>query len=119
MVASPRNPNFSPDEYLQIEDQSPIKHEYIDGQLYAMVGANQDRNTISLNLSFVLRRHIRGLGYRLFMSDVKVRIMERNRFFYPDLAMSCDERDRETPLYLRFPNLIVEILWLQSFYYPC
>jgi Uma2 family endonuclease len=110
MVASPQNPNFSPDEYLQIEEQSPIKHEYMDGQLYAMVGASQDHNTISLNLSFALRRHIRGLGCRLFMSDIKVRIVERNRFFYPDLAVSCDERDRETPLYLRFPNLIVEIL---------
>jgi Uma2 family endonuclease len=110
MVASPQNPNYSPDEYLQIEEQSPIKHEYIDGQLYAMVGASQDHNTISLNLSFAFRRHIRGLGCRLFMSDVKVRIVERNRFFYPDLAVSCDERDRETPLYLRFPNLIVEIL---------
>jgi Uma2 family endonuclease len=110
MVASPQNPNFSPDEYLQIEEQSPIKHEYIDGQLYAMFGASQDHNTISLNLSLALHRHIRGLGCRLFMSDVKVRILERNRFFYPDLAVSCDERDRETPLYLRFPNLIVEIL---------
>jgi len=107
---STQDPKFSPDEYLQIEEQSPIKHEYLDGQLYAMVGASQNHNTIALNLASVLRRQMRGSACRVFISDIKVRIEQRNRFYYPDLAVTCDERDRETPLYLRFPRLLVEVL---------
>jgi Uma2 family endonuclease len=110
MVATPKDPYFSPDEYLQIEEQSPIKHEYIDGRLYAMVGASQSHNLISINLLTALYQHIQGSSCLVFMSDIKVRIEQRNRFFYPDIAVSCDTRDRETPLYLRYPNLIVEVL---------
>ena len=110
MRTTSQHPYFSPDEYLQIEEQSPIKHEYGDGRLYAMVGVSQSHNTISINLASALRSHIRGSGCRVFISDMKVRVEQRNRFFYPDVVVSCDERDRETPSYLRFPSLIVEVL---------
>ncbi|MBC7880223.1 MAG: Uma2 family endonuclease [Anaerolineae bacterium] len=110
MVATPKEPYFSPEEYLQIEEQSPIKHEYIDGRLFAMVGASQGYNILRGNLLVALHGHVRSSGCRVFFSDIKVRIEQRNRFFYPDIAVSCDARDRETPLYLRYPNLIVEIL---------
>jgi Uma2 family endonuclease len=110
MVATPKDPYFSPDEYLQIEEQSPIKHEYIDGRLYAMVGVSQSHNLISINLLTTLYQHLQGSSCLVFMSDIKVRIEQRNRFFYPDIVVSCDARDRETPLYLRYPDLIVEIL---------
>ncbi len=110
MVATPKDPYFSPDEYLQIEEQSPIKHEYINGCLYAMVGVSQNHNLISLKLSSALLQHTQGSSCLVFMSDIKVRIEQRNRFFYPDVAVSCDARDRETPLYLRYPDLIVEVL---------
>jgi Uma2 family endonuclease len=49
MVASP-HPSLSPDEYLQLEADSPIKHEYIDGEVYAMAGASDTHVTIALNL---------------------------------------------------------------------
>jgi Uma2 family endonuclease len=110
MITMPLDLCFSPDEYLQIEERSPIKHEYVDGQLYAMVGTSQDHNRIAINLILALSRYLDDSSCRVFISDVKVRLEERNRFFYPDVAVSCDDRDRETPLYLRFPSLIVEVL---------
>lgn len=110
MIATPKDAFFSPDEYLQIEERSPIKHEYVDGRLYAMVGTSQAHNRIAINLVLDLSRHITDPRCQIFMSDLKVYLEERNRFFYPDLAVSCDDRDRETPLYLRFPSLIVEVL---------
>ncbi|BAC89039.1 Uma2 family endonuclease [Gloeobacter violaceus] len=110
MLTTADNPFYSPEEYLQIEEHSPIKHKYLDGRLYAMVGSTQDHNLVVLNLAFALRRHLRGTGCRVLTSDVKVRVEQRNRFFYPDIAVSCDERDWATPLYLRFPRLIVEVL---------
>jgi Uma2 family endonuclease len=110
MIATPQDPYFSPDEYLQIEEKSPIKHEYVNGRLYAMVGASQAHNTIAGNLLTALRSHIRGSGCRVFVSDMKVRIEQRNCYYYPDVVVSCDHRDQETPISLRFPRLIVEIL---------
>jgi len=110
VIATPQPPYFSPEEYLQIEEKSPLKHEYIGGQLRAMVGSSQAHNTISGNLLALLRGHLRGTGCRVFISDMKVRIEQRNRFYYPDLAVTCDERDRQTRLYLQCPKLIVEVL---------
>ncbi|AGY59110.1 Uma2 family endonuclease [Gloeobacter kilaueensis] len=110
MLTKSKEPYFSADEYLQIEEQSPIKHEYVDGQLYALVGASQNHNTLAANLLSALMQHLRGSGCRVFMSDIKVRIEQRNRFFYPDVVVTCDQRERETPLYLRYPKLVVEVL---------
>ncbi|HEY9631711.1 MAG TPA: Uma2 family endonuclease, partial [Coleofasciculaceae cyanobacterium] len=100
----------TPAEYLQMEEHSPTKHEYIDGQIYAMVGANDAHVTIALNLAAILRSHVRGSGCRVYMADMKARIESLNRYFYPDILVTCDPRDRETPLEKRFPRLIVEVL---------
>jgi Uma2 family endonuclease len=110
MMASPQQPYLTPAEYLQMEEHSPTKHEYIDGQIYAMVGANDAHVTIALNLAAILRSHVRGSGCRVYMADMKARIESLNRYFYPDILVTCDPRDRETPLEKRFPRLIVEVL---------
>ena len=110
MIAPPQKPHLTPEEYLQIEAQSPVKHEYIDGQIYAMAGASDPHVTIAGNLFALLRSHVRGSGCRVYISDMIARIEAINRFYYPDVLVSCDERDRETPTYKRFPTLIVEVL---------
>ncbi|MGD1901955.1 MAG: Uma2 family endonuclease [Geitlerinemataceae cyanobacterium] len=103
-------PNLTPDEYLTFEADSPTKHEYFDGQIVAMAGATDAHVTIALNLATELRSHLRGTGCRVYISDMKARIDARNRFFYPDLLVTCDPRDTETPTYKRFAKLIVEVL---------
>ncbi|MBD3886256.1 Uma2 family endonuclease [Phormidium tenue FACHB-886] len=110
MIASPQQPYLTCEEYLQMEEHSPVKHEYIDGQIYAMGGANDAHVTIAGNLFALLRNHIRGTGCRIYISDMKARIESINRYFYPDILVTCDPRDRETPLEKRFPCLIVEVL---------
>ena len=101
---------LSVDEYLRLEAKSSIKHEYIDGQVYAMAGASDSHVTIAGNLFALLRSHIRGTGCRVYISDMKARVDARNRFFYPDVMVTCDPQDRETSTYKRFPKLIVEVL---------
>ncbi|MEQ8386499.1 MAG: Uma2 family endonuclease [Coleofasciculus sp. A1-SPW-01] len=110
MIASPQHPYLTPDQYLTMEEQSPIKHEYIDGQIYAMAGANDSHVTIAGNLFALLRSHVRGSGCRVYISDMKARIESLNRFYYPDVIVTCDPRDQETSTYKRFPTLIVEVL---------
>ena len=110
MIASPQHPYLTPDEYLQMEDMGNIKHEYVDGQLYAMAGASDPHVTIAGNLFALLRSHVRGSGCRVYIADMKARIESLNRFYYPDVMVTCDARDQETSTYKRFPCLIVEVL---------
>lgn len=109
MVASPHE-RLTPDQYLQQEAQSPIKHEYFDGEICAMAGASDAHVTIAGNLFALLRSHVRGTGCRVYIADMKARIETRNRFYYPDLMVTCDPRDQATTTYKRFPKLIVEVL---------
>lgn len=109
MIASPKSP-LTPDDYLQLEADSPIKHEYIDGEAFAMAGASDVHVTTALNLAALLRSHVRGKSCRVYIADMKARIDTRNCFYYPDVMVTCDPRDAETSTYKRFPKLIVEVL---------
>ncbi|WP_199245105.1 Uma2 family endonuclease [[Phormidium] sp. ETS-05] len=109
MIASPQ-PSLTPEEYLELEAQSPIKHEYIDGEVYAMAGTTDTHNTIALNLATLIRRHLRGTDCRVYFADIKAQIEKQNCFYYPDLLVTCDPQDRETSTYKRFPKLIIEVL---------
>ncbi|MDB9318103.1 MULTISPECIES: Uma2 family endonuclease [Cyanophyceae] len=101
---------ISPEEYLEIEKSSPIKHEYIQGQIYAMAGASDAHVTITANLVTLLRNHIRGTGCRLYVADMKVRIESLNIFYYPDIMVTCDQRDTSFEYFKRYPSLIIEVL---------
>lgn len=109
MVASP-DICLTPEEYLQMEEHSDIKHEYIDGYIYAMAGALDPDVTVAGNLFALLRNHLRGSGCRVYIADMKAHIESLNRYYYPDVMVTCNQRDRETPAYKRFPSLIVEVL---------
>ena len=110
MIANPKFNYVSPDEYLEMEEQSDIKHEYIDGYVYAMAGANDPHVTIASNAFMIIRNHLRGSGCRVYISDMKARIDALNRFYYPDVMVTCDLRDIQTPNHKRFPKLIIEVL---------
>ena len=110
MIASPQFDYLSPTDYLHLEEHSDLKHEYIDGEVYAMAGASDRHVTIAGNLFAVLRSHLRGTGCRAYVSDMKARIETANRFFYPDVMVTCDERDKSTSNYKQYPCLIVEVL---------
>ncbi|MEH2195007.1 MAG: Uma2 family endonuclease [Nostoc sp.] len=110
MIALSDSIFLTPETYLQLEEKSNIKHEYIDGQVYAMAGTTDIHNTITGNLFLLIRNHFRGSGCRVYFADIKARIEKRNRFYYPDIIVTCDPKDRETPTYKRFPKLIIEVL---------
>lgn len=110
MIAVFEHHSLTPEEYLKLETQSPIKHEYIDGEVYAMAGTTDTHNTIALNLATLIRSHLRGTNCRVYFADIKARLEECNCFYYPDLLVTCDPQDQETSTYKRFPKLIVEVL---------
>ena len=99
------------EEYLQGEPLSELRHEFVDGEIFAMAGGLLNHNTISGNFYGEIRSHLRGKPCRVFMADALVRILAFNQdaFYYPDVMVGCDERDTHTQ-FLRFPKLIIEVL---------
>lgn len=100
-------------EYLALEAQSPLKHEYVAGGIYAMTGASLRHNVIALNIAALLRAHLRGSPCRTFMSDAKLRVNKLNSYYYPDVMVTCDPRHQNiTPgdTVIEAPRLVVEIL---------
>ncbi len=68
---------FTPEEYFGWEEQQLEKHELIDGYVYAMSGGTQNHSAIQLNIGILIKTHLRGSNYRVFNSDLKVRILIR------------------------------------------
>jgi len=100
---------ISEDEYLEGELFAKIRHEYIDGQVYAMAGTNARHNLISLNIAFHLKTATRGTHCQVFVNDMKFRFSEQKIFYYPDVMLCCDAEDNHD-LYREKPCLIVEVL---------
>lgn len=101
---------FDAAAYLVWEETQPERNEYMAGEVFAMVGVRQSHNLATGNLYNFLWRELKGGPCRVFIESVKTRIEAADCFFYPDIVVTCDPRDRLTPQYLSFPLLIVEVL---------
>jgi len=102
-----KNVLVSVEEYLEGERHSQVKHEYVHGRVYAMVGASKTHNRIALNVGYALDRHVRGGPCSVYVSDVKVRIGDI--FYYPDILVTCSPADTD-PFFSTEPLLILEVL---------
>lgn len=95
-------------DYLEAEKESPARHEYIDGQLYAMAGASAPHNRLARNICFRLDEHLENdESCEPFISDMKVWVSE-TVFYYPDVVVACDGPTAD-PYYRKQPRLIVEV----------
>ncbi len=104
---------ISESDYLAGEPASAIRHEYVAGHVYAMAGAGKAHNTIALNLATRLRSHLRGTPCRSYIADMKVRVVRDQAYYYPDVVVTCSERDTgaDAPKdFLTEPTLIIEVL---------
>ncbi len=101
---------LSAEEYLAWEAEQDTRNEYFDGEVFAMVGARLVHNIAIQNLVMVLRTHLKGKTCRIFMQEVKARVESANCFFYPDIVVTCDPRDRTQKQYIDHPALVLEVL---------
>jgi Uma2 family endonuclease len=111
MVAIKENfPRFTPEEYFAWEEQQLERHEYIDGEVYAMSGGSINHGRIAIKITSMLDSHLDSGGCITGNSDIRINILETNDYSYPDASVTCDERDKTTPQYIIYPCLIVEVL---------
>jgi Uma2 family endonuclease len=101
-------PRLSAQDYLEMELSSPIKHEYVAGEVFAMTGTSDSHNIIAGNLYMLLREHLRGTPCRVFMSDVKLKVSTADAYFYPDLMVTCETAPDS--YFREQPKLVVEVL---------
>ncbi|MFZ2451679.1 MAG: Uma2 family endonuclease [Methylovulum miyakonense] len=109
MSALEKLARISEQDYLTFELTAECRHEYVDGYVYAMAGASERHNRISGNLFFHLRAAARGGRCGVFASDMKLRVKQDRRYYYPDVMLACDPNDNE-PLFKEQPCLLAEVL---------
>jgi Uma2 family endonuclease len=111
MASNPKQ-KFTPEEYLELERKAEFKSEYLDGQIYAMVGASPAHCVITPNLTSELVPQLRGTPCQVFSSDMKVRTSYKGLYSYPDLSVVCGEpifHDDKQEV-ITNPKVIFEIL---------
>ena len=101
---------MTPQDYLEWEEKQPVKYEYVNGYVYAMARTTIPHNDIAINLVAILKAHLQGKGCKVQAMDAKAGISKRGPFHYPDVMVTCDERDRKAVKLIQHPCLVVEVL---------
>ncbi len=99
---------ISVEEYLAGEEISPVKYEYVYGEVYAMAGTSDNHNRIVNNIVASLLSHLRNSPCEPFSGDIKVRVSP-DVYYYPDVLVSC-EQNPESPYFRNEPIFIVEVI---------
>lgn len=109
---APKYNHVSQEEYLEMERASDVKHEYFEGEVFAMSGASLHHNFIASNLNRVIGPFAHSKGCKLFGSDFRVHIPENTLYTYPDFSIVCGKAKTNVLFTdnLLNPVVIIEIL---------
>lgn len=110
IVAKDKAPQLTPEEYFAWEEQQLEKHEYINGQVYAMGGGSVNHSRIAVRFTTMIDTHLDASSCITGNSDLRVNIVGTNNYTHPDVSVTCDDRDKTTNQYITYPCLIVEVL---------
>ena len=99
-------------DYLDWEHRQDIRHEYYDGEVYAMTGASREHNLLSGNTFSALHGQLRGRNREVYNNDMRVKVSETGMYTYPDIVAACGRSEFEDAEFdtLLNPALIVEVL---------
>ena len=104
--------NYTPEEYLKLEEEAKYKSEYRDGEIIPMTGGTTNHNEISLNLASNLKFNLRKQNYRVYIADVRLWIPRHRVYTYPDVMLIEGEpiyADKGTTTVTN-PVMIAEVL---------
>lgn len=111
MSAVPSSPMpLSRAAFLEWEATQPLKHEFLQGEVFAMTGARQLHVIVAGNCFALLKAHLRGRPCRAYISDMQLEVQAADAVFYPDVLVTCDPRDLAAERSLRHPVVVVEVL---------
>ena len=108
-LPQPKTP-FTADDFLAWDTTQTVRHEYVNGEVFAMAGGEDRHASVSLAVASALRSHLKGSRCRVYMNDVKLRVEAANAFYYPDVFVTCSERDAANRQVKQDAVLVVEVL---------
>jgi Uma2 family endonuclease len=113
-MGQPAHHRFAFDEYLELEAQAALKHEFLDGQVWAMAGGSPEHAALAANVTALLVAQLKGKPCRVFSSDLRVRVKATGLATYPDVTVICgnlasDPEDRRGHTALN-PKVVIEVL---------
>ena len=99
-------------DYLMLEQSSNVRHEYFDGEIFAMAGGTPLHSALAVRVASLLDAQLEGSNCRVFNSDLRVRVLATGLGTYPDVSVVCGDlqRDPEDASTIVNPTLIVEVL---------
>ena len=111
-LAKQRPQLYTTQEYLILERESEVRHEYLNGEIFEMAGANKRHNLISSNMIRVISNQIHDRECSVYGSDMRIKIRATEKYTYPDVVALCgpEEFEDETEDNLLNPALIIEVL---------
>jgi Uma2 family endonuclease len=98
----------SVEEYLELEERSEVRHEYVGGMLYAMAGGTRRHNRIAFNIARKLDDAAAGGSCDVYITDMRFQI--GSVYYYPDVMVACEPLETENPIWRTNPCVVVEVL---------
>ncbi|MBB3836365.1 Uma2 family endonuclease [Runella defluvii] len=110
MSAQLEKKHYTLEEYFELDNQSEVRYEFYEGEVFAMAGTSKNHNIITDNIQSALKRVFRPKGCDVFSESVKLEAIKNAYYPYPDVMVSCDERDKEDEYVVAYPSVLVEVL---------
>ncbi|AFZ48654.1 protein of unknown function DUF820 [Cyanobacterium stanieri PCC 7202] len=112
MVAQLELKYYTPEKYLELEEKSEIKNEYLDGEIIPMLGGTTNHNQIAINFCRAFPLTINNQDYYIYINDVKLWIPDYRFYTYPDLMIIESEPvyQSEKKNIVTNPKIIIEVL---------
>jgi Uma2 family endonuclease len=101
---------FTREDFIAWENVQADKHEFVAGEVFAMVGARRVHVTVVGNCAALLKNHLRGGSCRAFMADMKLEVKAADAVFYPDVLVTCHPDDLKAEISMHHPTVIIEVL---------
>jgi Uma2 family endonuclease len=119
-LPAPRH-RFTFVDYLEIEEIARVRHEFYEGEIYAMAGGTPEHAAMAAAIMTQLGRQLGSSPCRVYSSDLRVRVLATGLATYPDVTVICgpSERDPESPTHVTNPKLVVEVLSESTREYDC
>lgn len=112
MSAPVRHHRYSFAEYLAVEEMSAVKHEFLDGNIFAMAGGSPLHAALSMSMGAALLSALQGRPCRVFSSDLRIRVSSTGLATYPDVTVVCTalRYDPDSSDTVVNPTVVVEVL---------
>jgi Uma2 family endonuclease len=109
-MAQRKYPIMSVEDYLILNRTSKdTRYEYLEGDIQMLAGGSPDHSIIIANLTATIKGPLKGSQCRVYNSDVQLKLSEK-RYVFPDITISCDERDRNQKETICYPRVVVKVL---------